>query len=78
NGLKIPKDIAVIGFTNSYISTISDPELSTIDQKGFELGQKAAGTIIQRIAEQEIIPKKPTTQILDTELIVRESSKKIK
>ena len=78
NGLKIPKDIAVIGFTNSYISTISDPELSTVDQKGYELGQKAVDTIIQRIAEQQTIPKDPTTQILDTELIVRESSKKIK
>jgi len=78
NKLKIPEDIAVIGFTNSYISTISDPELSTVDQKGYELGQKAAGTIIKRIAEQETIPKNPTTQILDTELIVRESSKKIK
>ena len=78
NGLKIPDDIAVIGFTNSYISTISDPELSTVDQQGYELGQKAAGTIIKRIVEQETIPKNPTTQILDTELIIRESSKKIK
>jgi len=78
NELKIPKDIAVIGFTNSYISTISDPELSTVDQKGYELGKKAAGTIIQRIAEQETIPRNPSTQILDTELIIRESSKKIK
>ena len=77
-GLKIPGDIAVVGFTNSYISTISDPELSTVDQKGYELGQKAAITIISRIAEQESIPKKSSTQILDTELIVRESSKKLK
>jgi len=78
NGLNIPDDIAVIGFTNSYISTISDPELSTVDQKGYELGQKAADTIIKRIAEQETIPKNPTTQILDTEVIIRESSKKLK
>ena len=78
NGLNIPDDIAVIGFTNSYISTISDPELSTVDQKGYELGQKASDTIIKRIAEQETIPKNPTTQILDTEVIIRESSKKLK
>jgi LacI family transcriptional regulator len=78
HGFKIPEDIAVVGFTNSYISTISDPELSTVDQKGYQLGQKAASTIISRIAEQESVPKKTSTQILDTELIVRESSKKLK
>ena len=31
----VPKDVAICGFTNSFISYIADPELTTIDQKGY-------------------------------------------
>ncbi len=74
NGLKIPEDIAIVGFTNSAISSISDPEMTTVDQKGYELGQEAAKLIIQRILDNKDLSEKPVTKILDTKLIIRESS----
>mgnify|MGYP001090399514 CR=1 FL=1 len=69
---KVPDDIAISGFTNSFISFIADPELTTIDQKGFEMGQHAARMILKRIQSNENYG--PVTTILNTELVVRKSS----
>lgn len=68
----VPKDVLVVGFTNSFISQISDPELTTIDQKGFEMGQNAARLLLKRIQSHENYG--PVTTILNTELVVRKSS----
>ncbi|HIE22894.1 MAG TPA: LacI family transcriptional regulator, partial [Candidatus Korarchaeota archaeon] len=38
-GLKIPKDIAVVGFSNNPISAIVDPPLTTIEQPAYEMGR---------------------------------------
>ncbi|PLX12382.1 MAG: LacI family transcriptional regulator [Marinilabiliales bacterium] len=69
---KVPEDIAISGFTNSFISNITDPELTTIDQKGFEMGQHAARMLLKRIKSDENYG--PVTTILNTELVVRKSS----
>ena len=42
SGLKIPKDIAVVGFSNWFFSALMDPPLTSVDQPGFEMGQEAA------------------------------------
>ncbi|MFP4025807.1 MAG: LacI family DNA-binding transcriptional regulator [Thiohalospira sp.] len=70
----VPKDFLVVGFTNSFISQISEPELTTVDQKGFEMGQNAARLLLKRIQSHENYG--PVTTILNTELIVRKSSLK--
>lgn len=49
-------------------------KLTAVDQKGYELGQEAATLIIQRILDNKDLSEKPVTKILDTELIIRESS----
>lgn len=69
---KVPDDVAISGFTNSFISYIADPELTTIDQKGFEMGQHAARMLLKRIKSDENYG--PVTTILNTELVVRKSS----
>jgi len=69
---RVPEDISITGFTNSFISYIADPELTTIDQKGFEMGQHAARMLLKRIKSDENFG--PVTTILNTELVVRKSS----
>ena len=69
---RIPEDVAICGFTNSFISYIADPELTTIDQKGFEMGQHAARMLIKRLQSDQNYG--PVTTILNTDLIVRKSS----
>lgn len=77
-GLKIPNDIAVIGFSNWLFTSMMDPPLSSVDQPGFEMGQEATRLLIRQIEikSKENIDPKPETKILKTRLIVRESSLK--
>jgi DNA-binding LacI/PurR family transcriptional regulator len=74
-GMRIPKDVAVIGFSNNPISAIIQPPLTTIEQPAFELGQRAAEMLIEQIEsldkKKKIVPK---IEILGTRLIIREST----
>ncbi len=71
-GLKIPEDIRIVGFENSRSSWISEPELTTVDQFGYELGKKAAELLIKRIKSNDF-SYTPERYTLKTELIVRNS-----
>lgn len=71
HGLRIPEDIAVVGFTNSQIATLTDPGLTSVDQKGYEMGQIAARLLLERIEN----PRKPLqNKVITSELVVRGSS----
>jgi DNA-binding LacI/PurR family transcriptional regulator len=71
HGLKIPEDIAVVGFTNSQIATLTDPAMTSVDQKGFEMGQMAAKLLLDRIEN----PRTPLQNLIITsELVIRGSS----
>lgn len=71
-GIKVPEDIAVVGFNNDPISKVIEPNLTTIDYPGQEMGEIAATTLINKLKKQ------PTgnldTIVLRHKLIVRESS----
>ncbi len=70
--INIPEQVAVIGFTNSPISTITDPPLTTVEQNGFEMGYKAAEILLERIiGEQTEAYKK---EYIPTKLIIRKST----
>ncbi|MDZ7633848.1 MAG: LacI family DNA-binding transcriptional regulator [Bacteroidales bacterium] len=71
HGLKIPEDIAVVGFTNSQIATLTDPGLTSVDQKGYEMGQVAARLLMDRIEN----PRSPVqNKVITSELVIRGSS----
>ncbi len=71
-GLKIPRDIAIVGFSNWQFSSLVEPGLTSISQPGYEIGQQAAQLILEEINSKE--KGKSQIKILDTELIVRGSS----
>lgn len=48
-GYKIPADIAVTGFGNDPIASIANPPLTTVEQRGFEMGRQAVEILIKRI-----------------------------
>jgi DNA-binding LacI/PurR family transcriptional regulator len=71
-GLKIPDDIAVIGFDDSEWAQILEPPLTTISQPVFDLGLTAAEMLIKDI--ENINDKKENLIItLSTKLIERSS-----
>lgn len=71
--LKVPNDIALIGFTNTDMAEFTDPPMSVVYQPSFEIGKQAANLLIKQITSAER-PATPTILKLPTELHVRESS----
>ncbi|MDD4776927.1 MAG: LacI family DNA-binding transcriptional regulator [Fermentimonas sp.] len=73
-GFNVPEDISVCGFTNSYITEVTYPRLTSVDQHGFEMGKVAARLLINRIEGKE---KKEgvVSRVIKTELVVKESTK---
>ena len=71
-GLSVPRDIAIVGFNNDPISTVIEPNLTTIDYPGIEMGEIAATTLINKLNNKVAVPL--NTIVLKHKLIVRESS----
>ncbi|MGZ8882219.1 MAG: LacI family DNA-binding transcriptional regulator [Nitrososphaeraceae archaeon] len=71
-GLKIPDDIAVIGFDDSDWAQILEPPLTTISQPVYDLGTTAAEMLIKNI-ENDNSKKEKLIVKFNTKLIERDS-----
>lgn len=69
-GLRIPEDIAVVGYNDYDLAKISEPQLTTMRVPIYDLGMEAAKMIIQLIRNEEI---ENNTNMLKTDLIIRQS-----
>ena len=76
NGLKIPDDIALVGFSDDPIDTLVDPPLTTVSQPAYKIGKTAAELLIEQI-ECENNQFEPRHIVLKTKLIVRNSTKSL-
>jgi LacI family transcriptional regulator, galactose operon repressor len=70
-GLRIPQDVALIGFDDIATSCRLTPTLSTVRQPIQEMGAKAAAAIIDRIHHPDRQPKKI---VMESSLVLREST----
>lgn len=74
-GYKVPEDVALCGFTDGLVSTLTDPTLTTVEQHGDKMGQMATELLLRRIqSEDETIPT--VTRVVKTNLIVRGSTRR--
>ncbi|MBQ4820741.1 LacI family DNA-binding transcriptional regulator [Aquimarina sp. MMG016] len=75
-GYKVPEDISIIGFTNGVLPRYVTPSITTISQHSIYLGEIATRILIDRI---ELMDTKPTytTKVIKTNLIERESTKRL-
>jgi len=71
-GLKIPKDVKVIGFDNDPISKYCYPKLTTIKQDTSELARQSCIALLNLINKNHSIIEKH--QLVPVELIVRETT----
>ncbi|MBD1260143.1 LacI family DNA-binding transcriptional regulator [Maribacter polysiphoniae] len=71
--VKIPQEIAVVGFSNSVNSTIIQPALTTVDQPGDRIGRTAVAYLIKEIENPDNDEAIKTVEI-KTSLLVRDSS----
>jgi LacI family transcriptional regulator len=75
-GVRVPEDIAVVGFNNDPISRVIEPNLTTIHYPGLEIGEQAATTLIQQLKNEN--GSHLNTVMLNHKLIIRKSSLKKK
>ena len=77
--LKIPDDIGVVGFDDPEWAPILDPPITTVSQPVYSLGSTSAEMLIKRINGEQIgLNNKPIVITLNTELIIRSSTKNVK
>lgn len=73
NGMKVPDDISLVGFSNTDLTELLDPPLSVIKQPAFEMGEVATSLLLHLIES-----KRPVTdfeiRVLSAELLIREST----
>ena len=76
-GIKVPNQIAVIGFSNWFMSQVITPKLSTVDQPSYEMGVAAFSLLLEEmICRKEGKVFYPRTVELETSIIERDSSLK--
>lgn len=72
-GIRIPEDMAVVGFNNDAISKLIEPALTTVNYPGQDMGEIAALHLVNHLKGQGDLAQ-TNTIIVRSELIVRESS----
>jgi LacI family transcriptional regulator len=69
-GIRVPDDIALVGFDDIYPATLCDPPLTTVRQPIRGIGERACEQLIERIATPTL---RPSVELLPTELVIRSS-----
>lgn len=73
SGLRIPEDMKVVGFDNTFIASIVEPSLTTINVEKYKMGEAAVELLIKRIEKRDHEGKKVVE--LPINLILRQSTK---
>lgn len=73
-GINVPENLAVIGFTDGIISKYSSPSITTVGQNGIKMGNKAAQMLIDRLETELEEEEHYKTEVIETHLVIREST----
>lgn len=69
-GVRVPDEVAVVGFDDIFPGSLYDPPLTTVHQPMRLLGERACNRLLHRIARPGLRPK---VELLPTELVLRSS-----
>jgi len=72
--IKIPEEVAIASFSGTELATIVHPQLTSVEQPLVQMGEIAAGLILEKIKDSEALSR---TVVMDAELIYRASTRKI-
>ena len=70
-GIKIPKEVAVIGYSNWQLAPLVEPALSSVHQPGYEMGKIAAKMLFDQLGNPDQLIQH---EVLKTHVVARESS----
>jgi LacI family transcriptional regulator len=71
-GLRVPEDVALVGFDDLPAAMIVDPFLTVAAQPAYEMGQRGTELLLERLSGE--VPDECQEVILPIEIIVRKSS----
>ena len=71
--IKIPDDLKLVCFSNLSTAAILNPSLTTITQRGFEMG-KAGGTILFKSLDRKLYDLDDENLVIPSTLVVRNST----
>ncbi len=72
NGYRIPEQIAVAGFGDDPLASLVKPMLTTVEQRGYDMGREAARLLINRLTGEG--DKAYQTKVFPAFLMVRDSA----
>lgn len=70
-GARVPDEVSICGFTDSAIAQSTDPKLTTVEQRGEEVGKSAFGILADKLEGRE----KGPYRVVKTNLVVRGTTK---
>lgn len=74
-GKKVPDEISIVGYGDDDIARMTFPTLSSVKQPGKEMGILAMEMLLKRLRSETINPV-IVSEVLQTDLVIRESSVK--
>ena len=72
-GLKVPDEVSICGFTDGFVAVSTDPKLTTVEQRGFEVGKNAIEILLEKLNSKS--DEKLQNRIIRTNLVVRGTTK---
>lgn len=74
-GINIPDEVSICGFTDGVIAQSTTPKLTSVEQRGTEVGENAITLLIENMEGEKDIKKKSHNKIVKTNLIIRGTTK---
>ena len=74
NGLRVPEDLSVVGFDDTTLATSIWPALTTIRQPIAQMAEAATTLLLKRLRVRALADDPGIEQVLDYELVLRESA----
>jgi LacI family transcriptional regulator len=74
-GVRVPDDIAIVGFNNDSICKLTVPTITTINYPGLDMGRTAVAALISNITGKDLGVHRGTA-VIPANLVVRHSSLK--
>jgi LacI family transcriptional regulator len=69
-GIRIPEEVAVVGFDDIFPASLTEPPLTTVHQPMRKIGERGCDRLIERILDPTLRPK---VELLPAELVLRAS-----
>ena len=69
-GIRIPEEVAVVGFDDIFPASLTDPPLTTVHQPMRKIGERGCDRLLERITDPTL---RPQVELLPAELVLRSS-----